>query len=103
MENKKETAVEYTKMVVDVLSKTSMALEGFNFEPKFDENDEITSVKVSFSTSLVDIPENGKSALELIENNLIAENEKFHDLLLESISEEDYSLTEIEGEDKNEK
>ena len=99
---KREEAVAYVKMVVDVLSETSMALEGFNFEPKFNEENELTSVSVSFSTSLVDIPENGQSALELIENNLIAEDESFHDLLLESISEEDYSLTKVKGENKDE-
>lgn len=75
---------ERAKNIINILKETEFALTDFAFEPVSDENGEVTGISVTLVSDLIDLQEDSESALEVIENSFIGENDDFENVLVVS-------------------
>ena len=90
---------ERAKNIVNILKETEFALTDFAFEPIEDENGEVTGISVTLVTELIDLQESSESALEVIENNFIGEDDDFENVLVVSGNKYDEEEEQEEEEE----
>lgn len=77
------------KLLLEVLDKASLSLAGLEFSPINDEQGEIVGAQLVITADLVDLQDEYKSAVQIIEDNMLDENESLSDVLKTSESEFD--------------
>lgn len=81
-----EQAKKQIDAIVELLSDTEFSLESFDLEPVEDENGDVTSLKFTLVTDLLDLQEGSDSSLKVIEDHFIGDNYSFKEVL-EKINE----------------
>lgn len=77
------------ELLLEVLGKASLSLAGLEFSPVNDEQGEIVGAQLVITADLVDLQDEYKSAVQIIEDNMLDENESLSDVLKTSESEFD--------------
>lgn len=77
------------ELLLEVLDKASLSLAGLEFSPVNDEQGEIVGAQLVITADLVDLQDEYKSAVQIIEDNMLDENESLSDVLKTAESEFD--------------
>lgn len=77
------------KLLLEVLSNASLSLAGLEFSPVNDEQGEIVGAQLVITADLVDLQDEYKSAVQIIEDNMLDESESLSGVLKTAESEFD--------------
>lgn len=77
------------KLLLEVLSNASLSLAGLEFSPINDEQGEIAGAQLVITADLVDLQDEYKSAVQIIEDNMLDESESLSGVLKTAESEFD--------------
>ena len=77
------------KLLLEVLSSASLSLAGLEFSPINDEQGEIAGAQLIITADLVDLQDEYKSAVQIIEDNMLDESESLSGVLKTAESEFD--------------
>ena len=77
------------KLFLEVLSNASLSLAGLEFSPINDEQGEIAGAQLIITADLVDLQDEYKSAVQIIEDNMLDESESLSGVLKTAESEFD--------------
>lgn len=77
------------KLLLEVLSNASLSLAGLEFSPINDEQGEIAGAQLVITADLVDLQDEYKSAVQIIEDDMLDESESLSGVLKTAESEFD--------------
>lgn len=85
-----ENEQKQIEAIVELLSDTEFSLESFNMEPELDEDGNVSRLIFTLESDLFDLREGQDSALTVIEDHFIGEQNTFKEVLEKiTVSEED--------------